>query len=76
MALLVCTKDLVPHAVDSPCCPECGCVDRVEQGSPEHEALLAGKRPRKAATRTAQTPATPPEQSGEGEGPAGGEAGA
>lgn len=52
MALLVCTTDLVPHAVGSPACPECGCTVRIEQGSPEHEALLAEKAaPKKPARK-------------------------
>ncbi|HEV7651336.1 MAG TPA: hypothetical protein VGP26_24565 [Actinophytocola sp.] len=43
MALLVCTNDGVLHSVGSEACPQCGCTERVEQGSPEHEALLAAR---------------------------------
>lgn len=39
--LLICVKCQTPHSVGSPACPQCGETKRVEQGSPEHQALLA-----------------------------------
>lgn len=40
MALWVCVKDGVAYAVGMAACPQCGDTRSVEQGSPEHEALL------------------------------------
>lgn len=53
MAQQVCANDLVVFSVGAPACPQCGSTERVEQDSPEHEALLAER------TKPAAKKATP-----------------
>lgn len=48
--LLICCDCTAAYSVGAPRCPQCGSTRCVEQGSPEHEALLAKAqaKPRRA----------------------------
>lgn len=53
--LLICCDCTTAYSVGAPKCPQCGSTSFVEQGSPEHLALLA-PAPAKAKPKPVEAP--------------------